>query len=92
MKKSILTVAVCAGLCLHALAQEATKVSNNLAARAADVRRQSFDIVWRMVKEKHFDPTIGGVDWDAARRKYEPRLSRVGTASGSELDSINRSA
>ena len=38
---------------------------------------KSFDIVWSTVKEKHFDPTFGGVDWDAARRKYEPRLSKV---------------
>jgi len=52
MKKSILTVAVCAALGLHSFAREAAKVSNNLTAGAADVRRQSFDIVWRTVKEK----------------------------------------
>ena len=77
MKKSILIVAVCAALRLHAFAQEAAKVSNNLTAGTADVRRQSFDIVWRTVKEKHFDPTFGGVDWDAVRRKYEPRLAKT---------------
>jgi carboxyl-terminal processing protease len=77
MKKSILIVAVCAGLCLQSFAQEAAKVSSNLGAGAADVRRQSFDIVWRTVKEKHFDPTFGGVDWDAVRRKYEPRLAKT---------------
>jgi carboxyl-terminal processing protease len=77
MKKSILTVVVCAGLCLHSFAQEAAKVSSNPGAGATDVRRQSFDIVWRTVKEKHFDPTFGGVDWDAVRRKYEPRVAKV---------------
>jgi carboxyl-terminal processing protease len=77
MKKSILIVAVCAALGLHAFAQEAAKVSNNLTAGAADARRQSFDIVWRTVKEKHFDPNFGGVDWDAMRRKYEPRVAKV---------------
>ena len=77
MKKSILIVVVCAAFGLQAFAQEAAKVSNKLTADAADARRQSFDIVWRTVKEKHFDPTFGGVDWDAVRRKYEPRLAKV---------------
>lgn len=77
MKKLILALAVCAALGLQSLAQEAAKVSKNLAPAAPDARRQSFDIVWRTVKEKHFDPTFGGVDWDAVRRKYEPRLTRV---------------
>ena len=31
------------------------------------VRQESFDKVWRTVKEKHFDPTFGGVDWDKVR-------------------------
>lgn len=77
MKKSILIVVVCAAFGLQAFAQEAAKVPNKLTADAADARRQSFDIVWRTVKEKHFDPTFGGVDWDAVRRKYELRLAKV---------------
>ena len=77
MKKSVLIVVVCAAFGLQTLAQEVAKVPNKLRADAADARRQSFDIVWRTVKEKHFDPTFGGVDWDAARRKYEPRLAKV---------------
>ena len=77
MKKSVLIVVVCAAFGLQALAQEAAKFPNKLTADAADARRQSFDIVWRTVKEKHFDPAFGGVDWDAVRRKYEPRLAKV---------------
>ncbi|HJQ24523.1 MAG TPA: S41 family peptidase [Blastocatellia bacterium] len=49
------------------------------AAQPTDARRESFDIVWRTVKEKHFDPTFGGVDWDRVRQKYEPRLSQIKT-------------
>jgi carboxyl-terminal processing protease len=77
MKKLVLMIAVCAAYGLHAFAQEAAKVSNKLTSNAADVRQQSFDIVWRTVKEKHFDPTFGGLDWDAVRRKYEPRVARI---------------
>ncbi|HEX2657399.1 MAG TPA: S41 family peptidase [Polyangia bacterium] len=35
-------------------------------------RRAIVEAVWRTVREKHFDPTLGGVDWDAVRRRYEP--------------------
>src|SRR5262245_7309209 len=77
MKKLILTVVVFAALGPRVFAQETAKVSNKPASDAPDVRQQSFDIVWRTVKEKHFDPTLGGVDWDAVRRKYEPRVAKV---------------
>jgi carboxyl-terminal processing protease len=43
----------------------------------SDVRQESFDIVWRTVKEKHFDPTFGGVDWDHVREQYAPRVAAV---------------
>jgi carboxyl-terminal processing protease len=44
---------------------------------AAEIRKETFDIVWRTVKEKHFDPTLGGVDWQKVREKYEPRVSTL---------------
>jgi carboxyl-terminal processing protease len=28
------------------------------------------DAVWQLVKDKHFDPNFGGVNWDAMRTKY----------------------
>lgn len=40
-----------------------------------ELRRQTFEIVWSRVKEKHFDPQLGGVDWEAARQRYEPRVA-----------------
>ncbi|HST20101.1 MAG TPA: S41 family peptidase [Blastocatellia bacterium] len=41
------------------------------------VRQEAFDKVWRTVKEKHFDPTFGGVDWDKVREQYAPRVAAV---------------
>ncbi|MGH9936776.1 MAG: S41 family peptidase [Blastocatellia bacterium] len=43
--------------------------------KSSDIRQQTFDIVWRTVKEKHFDPAMGGVDWDKARETYAPRAA-----------------
>lgn len=40
-------------------------------------RREAFEIVWRTVKENHFDPTFGGVDWDAVREEFAPLVARA---------------
>ena len=44
---------------------------------ASDLWRESFEKVWRTVKEKHFDPHFGGVDWDKVRERYSLRLPEV---------------
>jgi len=35
-------------------------------------RRAILDAAWRTVRDKHYDKTLGGVNWDAVRAKYEP--------------------
>jgi sarcosine oxidase, subunit alpha len=40
-------------------------------ARTA-LRRAILDAAWRTVRDKHYDKTLGGVDWNAVRAKYEP--------------------
>lgn len=45
----------------------------------ADKRQESFNIVWTTVKQYFFDPSFGGVDWDAARRRYEPLVAKAGS-------------
>ncbi len=44
---------------------------------SSDVRQQTFDIVWKTVKEKHFDPTLGGLDWDKVRQQYQPKVAEL---------------
>lgn len=40
----------------------------------AEVRQETFDVVWNTVNEAYFDPKFGGVDWRAVREKYAARL------------------
>jgi len=47
------------------------------AEKPSDVRQQTFEIVWRTVKDKHFDPNFGGVNWDQVREQYAPRAADV---------------
>ena len=72
-------------LCLGAAAQTSRPAQNVPAGvpagvtgapvASAEVRQETFDIVWSTVKEKHFDPTHGGVDWDKVREQYAPRAA-----------------
>lgn len=41
------------------------------AAREAQ-RREIFVAAWTTVRDKHYDQTLGGVDWSALRARYEP--------------------
>jgi carboxyl-terminal processing protease len=34
---------------------------------------QTFDAAWTEVRDRHFDPTLNGVDWDAVRDELRPR-------------------
>lgn len=36
------------------------------------IRQEIFGAAWTTVRDKDFDKTLGGVDWEAARAKYEP--------------------
>ena len=44
---------------------------------ARERREKTFQLVWQTVKDEHFDPTLGGVDWNAVRVRYAPRVARV---------------
>jgi carboxyl-terminal processing protease len=40
----------------------------------------SFDSVWRVVKNTHYDPALHGVDWDGARRELRPKVAQAKTS------------
>jgi len=51
-------------------------------ALTPDERRldvESFDHVWSTVHDKHFDPSLGGLDWNAVRAELRPRVERATT-------------
>lgn len=40
-----------------------------------------FDAVWTIIRDQHFDPTLGGLDWDAVREELRPRAEAAETRS-----------
>lgn len=82
MKSTLLIAMLSVLLCLGTSAQarrQTQGVPGGVPAGGSvvstDARQETFDIVWRTVKEKHFDPTHGGVDWDKVREQYAPRAA-----------------
>ncbi len=73
MKKMILMASLCLAISFSAAAQ--SKNQQPGLTSAANLRQESFELVWRTVKEKHFDPSFGGVDWDKVKEQYEPRVA-----------------
>ena len=40
-------------------------------------RRQVFEEAWRVMKNRFYDPNMHGVDWAAAKEKYQPLLANI---------------
>jgi carboxyl-terminal processing protease len=51
-------------------------------ATAQDTASQlaSFDRAWTIVKERHWDATLGGVDWDAVKTELRPQAEQAATS------------
>jgi len=45
-----------------------------------DVNIQSFEKVWTTVSEKHWDPKLGGLDWQAVHDELRPKMEAAKTA------------
>lgn len=42
---------------------------------ASNRRLAVFDQVWSLIRDKYYDPAFNGVDWDAVRDRYRPRVA-----------------
>jgi carboxyl-terminal processing protease len=63
-------------------AQQPVATAPTTQQAPADVRQlnvRSFDVVWQTVKDNHFDPTLGGVDWDSVRDELRPKVESTMT-------------
>jgi carboxyl-terminal processing protease len=43
-----------------------------VAADRTALRKAILDAAWTTVRDKHYDKTLGGLDWNAVRARYEP--------------------
>ena len=40
---------------------------------------ESFEVVWRTIRDTHFDPKLGGLDWQAVHDELKPRVENART-------------
>jgi carboxyl-terminal processing protease len=48
-------------------------------AAQSPVGVETFDAAWTIVRDKHFDPNMNGVDWNAVRAELRPRAEAAST-------------
>ncbi len=61
-----------------------------LTAREREMNAKSFDYVWQTVHDRHWDPTLGGLDWDAVKTELRPKVEQA--ASMDEARGVMRDA
>lgn len=54
------------------------------ADRSLDL--ESFDYVWTTIRDKHYDPAMGGIDWTAVRDELRPQV--IAAASRDEARAV----
>lgn len=54
-----------------------TKTDTAEARRVREANLASFDYVWTTVRDKHWDKTLGGVDWNAVRDELRPKVEKA---------------
>jgi carboxyl-terminal processing protease len=73
--------ALCAAACLllPAALQLSAHADGARAAYAAtrEGRLRIFDEVWEQVRERYFDPSFQGVDWQEVRQQFRPRVAEA---------------
>ncbi len=40
-------------------------------------RVEIFELVWRIINERYYDPSFNGVDWKAVHERYRPQVERA---------------
>jgi carboxyl-terminal processing protease len=79
-----------------ALAALVALPSMALAQLTPDERQRnidSFEYVWKTIRDTHFDPTLGGVDWQGVHDELRPRVEQAGSSDEARkvmVDMISR--
>src|SRR6516225_5144643 len=60
-------------------AQPATKAAPTLTADQRRRNLESFEQVWKTIRDKHWDPKLGGLDWQAIHDEYRPQVDKAGS-------------
>jgi carboxyl-terminal processing protease len=57
----------------------AAQVSAKKGDDASALRRKTFEKAWEIVRDKFYDPSFNGVDWNKTRERYAPQVAAAKT-------------
>jgi carboxyl-terminal processing protease len=66
-----------AALCPPERGRQCLTVTTSLTEEQRRKNLQSFDLAWKIVGENHYDPKLGGVDWQKVRDELRPRIEKA---------------
>src|SRR6516165_446794 len=52
-------------------------ITTELTTEQRQKNLESFDLAWKTVRDSHYDPKLGGVDWPKVRDELRPRLEKA---------------
>lgn len=59
----------------------APAAKSGLTAEQRQKNLESFDVVWKTIRDNHFDPKLVGADWEAARKELRPRVEKANSTA-----------
>src|SRR6266542_242358 len=65
--------------CLVALLFCGILSAGELTSTQKQLNVESFEHVWKTVRDTHWDPKLGGVDWQAAHDELRPVVEKAAT-------------
>ena len=80
MKKKVLFAGMAAALGIAMLASIPHAAVAELTAEERKLNLDSFEQVWTTIRDQHFDPTFGGLDWQAVHDELRPKMEGAGNA------------
>ncbi len=72
----LLALLVCAAGAL-AQADAPQDEASGLTAEQVQLNLDSFDKVWSTIRDRHWDPELGGLDWEAIRDELRPQVAEA---------------
>ena len=70
---------------LWVLAGTGCAVQARLTADQRQSNVESFDYVWRTIRDQHWDPELGGLDWQAVHDEFYPKVQQADTMPKARL-------
>jgi carboxyl-terminal processing protease len=54
---------------------------SSLTPEQRQANLESFEVVWRTIRDKHWDPKLGGLNWQAVHDELRPEMEKVTTSA-----------